>query len=215
MEIVYPRESTGGTWIACNSQGNLLALLNWEGGESRYMGEKRRTRGLVIPELIGEPDLSATDSHYRQMNLDGVFPFRLIGVFWRETTINEWRWGGVSSQKFQFSWARKHWFSSSLSDSTAEKERGLACEAAASHAAIASEGWLSSLHRSHVPNPGAFSICVHRQDAETVSYTEVRCHGSLISMDYLNGNPCLKEGFDELASVVLRDPLIYSNLPKL
>src|SRR6266849_5966719 len=89
MEIVYPRESAGGTWIACNGQGNVLALLNWNGGESPYKGEKRRTRGLVIPALIGEPDLSTTDSHYRQMNLDGVFPFRLVGVFWREKTINE------------------------------------------------------------------------------------------------------------------------------
>jgi hypothetical protein len=89
------------------------------------------------------------------------------------------------------------------------------CEAAAAEPAAGSKDWLRRLHRSHVPNPGAFSVCVHRPDAETVSYTEVRCHGSLISMDYLNGNPCLKEGFDELASVVLRDPLIHSDLPKL
>jgi len=215
VEIVYPRESAGGTWIACNAQGNLVALLNWNCGESPYVGEKRRTRGLVIPELIGEPDLSATDSHYRHMNLDGLFPFRLVGVFWREQTINEWRWDGAASRKFEIPWARKHWFSSSLSDSSAEKERGRECAAAASQPAIGSKGWLRSLHRSHIPEPGPFSVCVHRPDAATVSYTEVRCHGSLISMDYLAGNPCLKEGFDEHASIFLRDPMIHSNLTEL
>lgn len=84
IEIVYPREPCGGTWIACNSQGNLLALLNWNGNESRDLGEKRRTRGLTIPSLMGLSDLSTTDSHFQRMNLDGLFPFRLIGVFRNE-----------------------------------------------------------------------------------------------------------------------------------
>ena len=205
MEMVYPREPSGGTWTACNSQGNLLALLNWNGGESPCRGEKLKTRGLVIPELVGEPDLPSTDSHFRQMSLDGLFPFRLIGVFRAERIINEWRWDGTAKQKLEFSWARKHWFSSSLLDSLAEKERGRACEAMAGEPAAGSNSWLRRLHRSHVPGPGPFSVCVHRQDAATVSYTEVRCSRTQTSMDYLDGNPCLKTGFDELASLPLKD----------
>src|SRR5713226_410824 len=215
MEVVYPREPSGGTWIACNSHGNLLALLNRDGGESPNRGEKRKTRGLVIPELIVESDSSNTDFHYRQMTLDGLFPFRLVGVFWRERVINEWRWDGVASQKSQFPWARKHWFSSSLSDSSAEKERGRACEAAALQPKVGSKDWLRSVHRSHLPEPGPFSVCVHRTDAATLSYTEVRCQGALISMDYLAGNPCHKEAFDGSASLVLRDSPILRSLPRL
>jgi len=215
VEMVYPREPSGGTWIACNSQGNLLALLNWNGNELHNLGEKRRTRGLVIPELAGEPDLPATDSNFRRMNLRGVFPFRLVGVFRSERVVNEWRWDGTAKQKLEFSWARKHWFSSSLSDSMAEKERGRACEAVAGESPAGSNGWLRRLHRSHIPGPGPFSVCVHRQDAATVSYSEVRCSGTQISMDYLDGNPCLKNGFDELASLGLKDPQVHSNLPKL
>ena len=33
--------------------------------------------------------------------------------------------------------------------------------------------------------------------------------------DYLDGNPCLKNGFDEFTSLTLKDPLVHSNLPKL
>jgi len=215
IEMVYPREPSGGTWIACNGNGNLLALLNWNGGESPYSGEKRKTRGLVIPELIDLPDLSTTDSHFQQMNLDDLFPFRLVGVFRSERVVNEWRWDGTAKQSLRLSWARKHWFSSSLSDSLAEKERGRACKVAAGEPAAGSNGWLRRLHRSHVPGPGPFSVCVHRQDAATVSYTEVRCGGTQISMDYLDGNPCLKNGFDELVSLALKGLLLHSNLPKL
>ncbi len=206
IEMVYPREPSGGTWIACNGNGNLLALLNWNGGESSYSGEKRKSRGLVIPELIGLTDLSAADSHFHQMNLDGLFPFRLVGVFRSEMVIKEWRWDGTAKQFLRLSWARKHWFSSSLSDSLAEKERGRAFEAvAAGEPAAGNNGWVRRLHRSHVPGPGPFSVCVHRQDAATVSYTEVQCSRTQISMDYLDGNPCLKTGFDELASLTLKD----------
>ena len=213
IEMVYPREPSGGAWIACNSQGNLLALLNWNGSESHNLGEKRRTRGLVIPHLIGLPDLSTTDSHFQQMNLDGLFSFRLIGVFRSEKVVNEWRWDGTAKKFLRLSWVRKHWFSSSLSDLLAEKARGRACEAVAGEPAAGSNGWLRRLHRSHVPGPGPFSVCVHRQDAATVSYTEVRCGATQISMDYLDGNPCLKGGFDELASLFLKDPPTHSNLP--
>ena len=215
MEMVYPREPSGGTWIACNNQGNLLALLNWNGSLSHNLGEKRRTRGLVIRELAGEPDLPATDSAFRRMNLHGVFPFRLIGVFRSEKIVNEWRWDGTVKQLLRLPWARKHWFSSSLSDSLAEKERRRACEAVAGEPAAGSNDWIRRLHRSHVPGPGPFSVCVHRQDAATVSYTEVRCGGTQILMDYLDGNPCRKSGFDELARLALKNPLVHSNLPKL
>jgi len=201
--MVYPRESSGGTWIGCNDQGNLLALLNWNDCKSPHLGEKSKTRGLVIPELIHESVLSSTDSHYGRMSLNGVFPFRLVGVFWRERAINEWRWDGAIKQKTQFPWTRKHWFSSSLSDFSAENERGRVCEAAAAEPAAGSKVWLRSLHRSHIPGPGPFSVCVHRPDAATVSYTEVECARSAISLNYVSGNPCLKEGFDERASLDL------------
>ncbi len=215
IEMVYPREPSGGTWIACDDHGNLLALLNWHGNESHNLGEQRKTRGLLIRELIGEPGWSTTDSHFHHMNLDGLFPFRLIGVFRSEKVVNEWRWDGTAKQLLSFPWARKHWFSSSLSDSLAEKERGRACEAVAGEPMAGSNGWLRRLHSSHVPRPGPFSVCVHRQDAATVSYTEVRCSGSLISIGYLDGNPCLKDGFDALASLALKDPVVHNNRTKL
>jgi Transport and Golgi organisation 2 len=215
IEMVYPREPSGGAWIACNGQGNLLALLNWNGAQCAYLGEKRETRGLLIPQLIGLPDLSTTNSHFQEMNLNGLFPFRLVGVSRHERVVNEWRWDGAAKQLLRLSWGRKHWFSSSLSDSLAEKERGRASEALAGGPEAGSDGWVRRLHRSHVPGPGPFSVCVHRQDAATVSYTEVQCGATQISMDYLDGNPCLRSGFDEFASLTLKDPLVHNKLPKL
>jgi len=206
MDALYPREASGGTWIACNGHGNLLALLNWNEVDLRPLGQKSRTRGCVIPELIYEAESSSTDLRLRQMNLFGIFPFRLIGAFPEERTSIEWRWDGMRATRFNYPWERRHWFSSSLSDSAATAVRSGVCEAAGSEAAVLDEPWLRRLHRSHTPDPGPFSICVHRSDAASVSYTEVKHDDSRVSMDYLFGNPCGREDFDAHVSLRLRPP---------
>lgn len=207
MEYVCPREPSGGTWIACNSLGNLLALLNWNEIDVEHLGEKRRTRGLVIPDLIQAKDASSTDAGLHRLSLDGVFPFRLIGVFRKEGRLIEWRWDGSRVHRIESPWARKHWFSSSLSDTSAAENRGRVCEAASFYPAVGTTSWLRSLHRSHDPEPGPYSICVHRLDAATVSYTEVDCCPQHISMSYLPGSPCLKTDFETVTTVPLQKSL--------
>src|SRR5215472_5440835 len=206
-KLVYPREPSGGTWIAANTRGNLLALLNWNEIDIAGLGEKRRTRGLVILDAILEKNASSTNAHLDRLSLDGAFPFRLIGAFRNERQLIEWQWDGTGIQQLGWAWARKHWFSSSLSDARATAERCRVCDAAVPDPAVGSRHWLRQLHRSHEPKRGPYSICVHRQDAATVSYTEVECDRSSISMRYLFGNPCLKDNFDELATVRLSSSL--------
>jgi hypothetical protein len=53
---------------------------------------------------------------------------------------------------------------------------------AAADCVVVNQEWLRSAHRSHVPAPGPFSVCVHRPDTATVSCTEVKSGSSRISM---------------------------------
>jgi len=78
---VFPREHSVGTWIGCNSHGNLLALLNWNDVVPPFGGATLRSRGLLIRELIGGDDLGDTRARYAQLDLSGFLPFRLIGAF--------------------------------------------------------------------------------------------------------------------------------------
>jgi hypothetical protein len=57
----------------------------------------------------------------------------------------------------------------------------------------------------HSPVRGSFSICVHRPDAATVSYTEVAFTGGELTMRYHAGHPCHALGrFD--AEITLHAP---------
>ena len=206
VQFIWPREPSGGTWIAGNSRGNLLAILNWNAPGSAVQGKKVKSRGSVIPELIAEGDLAATEACLKRFRLNGILPFRLIAVFRNEQTIIEWRWNGACIESLRLPWVSGHWFSSSVSDVSAETERGRVCRSARSDHDFGTSEWLRSLHCSHEPARGPFSICVHRKDAATVSYTEVHCDESLISMGYLNGSPCAKRVFDHHASIFLSAP---------
>lgn len=191
IDVIYPREPAGGTWIACNSRGNLLALLNWNVPGAAQIAAKPKSRGEVIPQLIDAPDCLSTERRFDSLPLAGTFPFRLIGFFRRSKEIREWRWDGTRVQNLQLPWSRNHWFSSSISDRAAEIVRGKICHAAPPSQLGEEVDWLQTLHRAHGLRPGAFSICMHRPDAATVSYTEVQCTGDLTRMRYQQGSPCL------------------------
>jgi Transport and Golgi organisation 2 len=193
-QAIYPREAEGGTWIACNSHGNLFALLNWYSAQTGTLGPKVKTRGELIPKLAYELGSRSTANRLAAINLAGMHPFRLVGAFGGEKVLSEWRWDGKHLDRLRFAWGLTHWFSSSLSDSSAAHLRGLACAAAQSGGTAPTREWLQKLHRSHDPEPGPYSICMHRPNAATVSYTQVEVTPRETLMEYVAGPLCETTG---------------------
>ena len=84
-------------------------------------------------------------------------------------------------------WQRQHWFSSGFDELRAEVERAKICASASVNTTGYNLKRLRQLHRSHAPKRGPFSICMHRADAATVSYTEVSVTKNSASMRYASG----------------------------
>src|SRR5450755_3625859 len=55
---IYPRERSGGTWLAANDAGLWLALINWH-TIARGPNEKPESRGRIIPSLAGAAEVRA------------------------------------------------------------------------------------------------------------------------------------------------------------
>jgi len=104
-----------------------------------------------------------------------------------------------------YDWKPQHWFSSSLSDEQASAQRGEVCAAAWNLEDAGSLPWLRRLHTSHANGPGPFSLCVHRENVGTLSYTEIVCTAEEVRCHYIDGSPCAMR---EVESVVTmeRDP---------
>jgi len=182
----YPGDGAGGTWIAVNQSGITLALLNLN-DEGR--GRKTASRGKVIPALIASKSLEDLQRSISRIDLAGMLPFRLIGIFPEERQICEWSWRSEAIALQSLEWKSEHWFSSSLSDQLATERRGAECSRAWKQADAGSTAWLRKLHASHSGELG-FSLCVHRDEVQTLSYTEISYTPARVEMGHMMGSPC-------------------------
>jgi hypothetical protein len=200
---VFPREPTGGTWISANDSGVCLALINWH-RIARTPKNDTLSRGLVVKELAGKSTGHEIESALKKLPVRKLRPFRLIAILPGERRVVEWRWNLQRLAIRNHEWQRQHWFSSGFDERRAEFERAKICSSfvagdgdpgsktmpAGVTAAGYSLSWLRRLHRSHAPKRGPFSICMHRRDAATVSYTEVVVSKQRASMRYKSGPSC-------------------------
>src|SRR6266511_2730145 len=186
---LFPREPTGGTWISANDAGVCLALINWH-RIKRETNNGVRSRGEFIRKLVGISTSDEISTAVKKLPLRKLRPFRLIAIVSAENQVIEWRWNLNRLSVRKHSWESRHWFSSSFDEVTAEAERTRVCAAQLDESAKRDVKWLRRLHRSHEPERGPLSICMHRPDAATVSYTEVAVGGRSVVMCYKDGPPC-------------------------
>src|SRR5580765_2487361 len=206
LPAVYPRESGGGTWIGSNAAGITFALLNQNPGPQASV--KECSRGEIIPALMESPHFSEAMRRFQQTDLRRLLPFVLVGIFPAEQIISQCQWDGNELKFLRIGWDVRHWFSSGVSDEMARKVRGSTCYESWRRRDAGSAEWLRGLHASHAPVRGSFSICVHRPDAATVSYTEVAYGGGELTMRYHAGHPCQALGrFDAEVNLPTASPI--------
>jgi hypothetical protein len=187
LSVLCPRESGGGTWIGVNSAGMAFSLINWHSQPDCECRDPV-SRGEVVRALLSAPDCKAAALFLKELPLGRMNPFRLIMVSLPQTALSEVRSHSGALEFHSLPWRRHHWFSSGLDEAEASRVRRRTC------ARIPGDSLdlpvLRKLHRSHAPKKGAFSLCMHRDDARTVSYTEINASGSMASMYYIAGPPC-------------------------
>lgn len=187
--VVYPTDGAGGTWIGTNDRGITLALLNWHrSGQLPVDPTRVQSRGKLIPAVADSHTLADVTGALDVLDLEWMQPFRLVGIFPSERAVREWKWSSPTLETVLHSWEWQHWYSSSLSDEDALRSRGATCREVWNEADAGSSAWLRRLHGSHAG--GALSVCVHRGEVGTLSYTEISCSPGQVDMEHFFGNPC-------------------------
>ena len=174
LTAIYPCDPVaGGTWIATNQSGITVALLN--DYQSPHRG--RKSRGLLVKRLAHAATCDAVESALATDDLMSYAGFKLalfapnespkIGVFvdsvWTLAPITVWP---VTSSSYSEDVIRQR------------------------HQIFAAKSWeLEAFHRAHEPS-GPGSICVHRDEVQTVSLTRITVDATMVSMNYAPGSPC-------------------------
>lgn len=187
--VIYPAEPGGGTWIGLDDAGNCLALINWYAVRARMRGALV-SRGNVVRDALPQTSADITDGRLRKMPLKLTRPFRLIGIFPGERQVIEWRWNHRSLKRVNHAWRPAIWISSGFDERGAQLIRQRVFQQTQSDSTFGGLPWLRRLHRSHEPKAGPYSICMHRAEAATVSYTEIAVNGRTGEMRYHDGPPC-------------------------
>ncbi len=90
VKVVYPKDpKAGGTWFAVNEFGTVTVLLNGAFEYHKSTGNYRRSRGLIVLDIIGsKTPLSAI----KTIDLNLIEPFTL--VLFADGGLFELRWDG-------------------------------------------------------------------------------------------------------------------------
>jgi hypothetical protein len=187
--VICPSEPGGGTWISVNQNGVCFALINWYSITARVQGEAV-SRGKVILSIGAAASPDQVQALLEKHPLGKTNPLRLIGFFPATRIIIEWQWNLGKLVRKSHRWKLQQWISSGFDEATAQRVRSRTFRQAQRQSSAGSLEWLRRLHRSHLPESGPFSICMHRADAVTVSYTEVTVDGHHATMQYHPTSPC-------------------------
>ncbi len=189
VAALYPSEPEGGTWVGINEHGLCLTLINWHAVRQQAI-EEPITRGIVIPRLLRYRLLEDARRDLAHLQLRDMPPFRLIAVTSGEGQLTEFRWDGRQLRECPHAWEPRHWFSSGYDEPRVRVVRSAICRKAWREPDAGQLTWLRRLHASHEPERGPFSICMHRGEAATISYTEIVVTPTQATMCYLPGPLC-------------------------
>ncbi|MFT5083287.1 MAG: hypothetical protein ACI9Y1_001328 [Lentisphaeria bacterium] len=184
----------GGTWCAVNSKGFTYALLNYYQG--RLPKGKLTSRGQIVARCAEFASINEAKSYVRSLNHAKYAPFSLLlfsPLGGASDSVDMLRWTGQRFEETQQC--------SPLVSSAINYENVLATRlsvyreylsASASSAQSCSLGTECHrrIHASHDPNASSISICMHREDAQTVSFSQISVLSSEISYFYTDGPPC-------------------------
>ncbi len=175
----------GGTWLATNAFGLSLGITNRYSVPGYVAPAKPRSRGLLPLALIMHPTAAEALAALGASDLGAVQPFSLIAV----EPGGPARVAAWDGQALEVSF---HAQPGLILTSSSVTEPEVAASRKALFAAltdITGEA-LAALHRSHIPERGRRSVCMHRDDAETQSYSEVRVSADQVVFFHTPDAPC-------------------------
>lgn len=173
----------GGTWISANQQGLTFCLLNNYQACHDLPDRNWISRGLLVRDLAHLPSTDAVISALDSISMLSYRPFDLI-IFELRLEPFQLAWDGTKLV------AKKNPSMpiTSSSFNSSEVVSGRIKRINDEHPLNSKS--LLEFHSSHAPEKGAYSVCMHRDDAHTVSFSHIQASEKQITFDYRDGSPC-------------------------
>jgi len=195
LNAIYPIDpSGGGTWIAAHQSGVSLALLNYYQAQIDPSLKSFTSRGVIIPHLLAHYE----DIHKQLMGMDlSVFQAFQLCVFASDLSAQK----GKQTQATQYVWdGRKLTYSTlavesalPITSSGVDYPTVLAARQQQFNIMISEQSTTSDYvaYHNHQGESGKCSVKMFRDDAHTVSFTQIsvdqsKALGEKVSVEYVD-----------------------------
>jgi hypothetical protein len=172
----------GGAWIGTNEFGVSLCLLNGVSGPDTIAS---RSRGLLLMDLLPRRSNAEIRAALEDVDLSPYAPFTLAALEPSGPAL-VMEWDG-KARTLALREEPQGMLTSSSFDTAEVKKRRLE-QFRRLRVADASE--LREFHRSHETGASAYTVCMHRPDAQTVSFSHIRVTQEESGFEYLPAAPC-------------------------
>jgi hypothetical protein len=176
-----------GSWIGVNQFGLSLCLLNRYGAQPA--AGARISRGLLLVELMDSTERAEVQDRIVARDLSRFEPFTLLALEPDKKALHI-RWTGRRRAIQTDGEAEMPLISSSYDELGALESRRQCFERSMSGSGGPTADLLFKFHGSHEPARGPYSPCMHRDDAQTVSFSWIKVAPDGIQFGYHPLSPC-------------------------
>lgn len=187
VQYLSPTDTdAGGTWIAANQYGVTVCLLNHYQFEQIATYKQWTSRGEIVRSFATTENLAVVERQFQKLELNDYRAFRMF-VIDRSGNNRLCVWDGhqarveidVDTPKSSSSVDAKH---------VKSVRKQLFNDLGLSGSKDANQ--FIKYHSSHIPAKSMDSVCMHRDDANTVSFSHVKVSVNLVEFAYADGAPC-------------------------
>jgi len=183
--FISPRDSDqGGTWVGVNEHGLVGGLLNgYRSGDLELLDP--RSRGSLVVDAMAYADSESAVNALRASNLSRFRSFVLALLRpGSAPVVAEWDRNRLMVDED----ASRRW--PLISSSVAGPEVDVARRAVFHSLVAPSSQDLVRAHQSHLNGPSAYSVCMHRVDGRTRSFTRIAVESRQVRLAWSPDSPC-------------------------
>lgn len=122
ITLTYPKDGkAGGAWIGISSKNRLICLLNGGYVYHTSRAKYRKSRGLIVKELLKATDIL---NRLEKVNLNNIEQFTLVIIDWqKDIQLIEFVWDGTKKHINKLPQEPYIWSSSTLYDPSVKQMR--------------------------------------------------------------------------------------------
>ncbi len=181
QEMVFPKDAlAGGTWIA-HTNNQVVVLLNGANENHTKEASYRKSRGLVVLDLLAD---NTVVDNWNNYNLENIEPFTL--VVYSENNLYQLQWNGITKSTTQLNTEQAHiWSSATLySSSIRGIRRQWFFDFLNSNNPLTAADLLH-FHKNTQAENSEYGLRINRENGlKTVSITQVLIENNTIKMHY-------------------------------